>query len=501
MSNHDTNTEQSVLGGLLVDPEEAKKLVRTVVRIFGNRRKAIFYEEEHQAIFETILELHSRGEPTDVLAVSSHLRKRGKKVTSSYLSETVAHALPPTVVEYHARQLRELAVRRNIERFAQILMTKVKGETPTATLIQEMQSRATSLRKEGTPEKPSMTIAESLRTPVIQPAVPIGGGMVIPGRYTILAATDNEGKTTLCTQLGLCGVTATPFLGRFPIPKPVKVLYFCGENSRGDINEKVQKQIAELERMLGRGIEKELQNFRIVEPLDIDFMLNKGKDLSSVSDWLEAWRPNLVFFDPLNNFISGDESLSNDTIARNTAKALNKLASEFRCFPVLTTHFKKENEVRPASIFEKFHGSKYWTNPAAAQIAMERADQKKYASAKKIYFNCKTVGEMPPMLILRNKDTLWYTEISSDELSKAKLVAEDVVEILRRKCGGEAVPSIFEEVAAEELSCTKRQIRELLAAAKRRGLVAKKSGLFSVVEFAKRKGQDLIPREDDRYTV
>ncbi|GAI68729.1 unnamed protein product, partial [marine sediment metagenome] len=53
--------------------------------------------------------------------------------------------------------------------------------------------------------------------------------------------------------------TATSFLGRFPIPKPVRVLYFCGENSRGDINEKAEKQIKELKELLGRGIEEDIK--------------------------------------------------------------------------------------------------------------------------------------------------------------------------------------------------------------------------------------------------
>ncbi|GAG56254.1 unnamed protein product, partial [marine sediment metagenome] len=204
-----------------------------------------------------------------------------------------------------------------------------------------------------------------------------------------------------------------------------------------------------------------------VYPLDIDFMLNKEKDRPLLNSWIETYKPNIVIFDPLNNFISGDESLNNDTIARNTAIALNRLANEFSCFPILTTHLKKETDFKPANIMEMFHGSRYWTNPAASQIAMVRADQKKYAAAKKLHFNCKTITNISPMLILRDKDNLWYEEISLAEISKAKLILKDIIKILNRKFKGNAVPSIFEEVAAKELGCTKRQIRELVKGCQR----------------------------------
>jgi len=51
---------------------------------------------------------------------------------------------------------------------------------------------------------------------------------------------------------------------------------------------------------------------------------------------------------------------------------------------------------------------------------------------------------------------------------------------------GEAIPSIFVEVAAKELSCSQTQIRELLKVAKGRGLIVQKEGMLRVVEIKKR---------------
>ncbi|GAI02155.1 unnamed protein product, partial [marine sediment metagenome] len=165
---------------------------------------------------------------------------------------------------------------------------------------------------------------------------PVKGGLFVPERYTILAAPDGEGKTLFCGQLSLNAITGTTFLGLFPIPKPVKVLYFAGENSRGDMQEKIKRQQEELEKTLGRSIEKELEeNFHWVAPLNINFFLNP-KDKIELHAWLEDHKPDIVIFDPLADFIASNKSLSDDTLARTTAKTLTEIAQKFKCFPIIT---------------------------------------------------------------------------------------------------------------------------------------------------------------------
>ena len=492
MENYDVGKEQTILGSLLSDPTEAKKAIPKLAKIFGSRGEKVFYYEKNRAIYEAIYELYSRGDPVELPAVCFLLKNRKKEIPKSYLAELVSYDLTRVTTEFYAEELSELAIRRELEKLGLGIVDKIESGAATNSLIEGIKEKVGSLRKESTPQKKGMTALESLNTPVIEDPSPIAGGLLVSGRYTILAATDGEGKTTFCLQLALCAVTGTPFLGRFPIKKPVKVLYFCGENSRRDINDKLRKQISQLESLLGREIKEDLRNFRLVEPLDIDFLLDRKRDTPLLNNWLATYRPDIAIFDPLNNFVGDDESLSNDPIARKTAKALNRLAVDFNCFPILTTHFKKEGEVKPSSIFEMFHGSKYWTNPAASQIAVTRASQQKYPAAKKVYFKFKTVTETAPMLMLRDKDNLWYEEISPDEISKAKLTPKDVVEILKRKCNGKAVPSIFAEIAAEELDCSQRQIWELVKVAKVEGLIVKKSGLMKIVDFRKRKEQEFI---------
>lgn len=107
---------------------------------------------------------------------------------------------------------------------------------------------------------------------------------------------------------------------------------------------------------------------------------------------------------------------------------LTELARTFKCFPLLTTHLKKEavNPVTGRSLvtlenaWDMVHGSKYWLNSAVSQIVVIRANLQRYAKAKKIGFKFKTVTEVKPRQVLRNEN-LWYEELLSDEMDKAKL--------------------------------------------------------------------------------
>ncbi len=346
-----------------------------------------------------------------------------------------------------------------------------------------------------TEEKPArvyITGRQLIEEPVRESAAPIGKGFFVSERYTILAASDGEGKTTLCLQLALSAITGTTFLDCFPVPKPVKVLYFCGENSRGDVKAKVEFQKAEIEKILERSIIEDLaKNLVIVEPVNINFLLSQT-DKQELYSWIEDHKPNIVIFDPLADFISSANSISDDRLARGTVKLLTELARTFKCFPLLTTHFKKE-AVNPATgksivtldnAWDMVHGSKYWLNSAVSQIVIIRANLQRYAKAKKLGFKFKTVTSTEPIQVLRNEN-LWYELLPPDEMDRAKLTPKDVKAVLIRRFKGKALPSILEDVAHKELDCTQRQVRDLVKLGKEQGLFWKnKVGQIEVASLA-----------------
>lgn len=334
--------------------------------------------------------------------------------------------------------------------------------------------------KKKTSERIFITGRQLLEEDIMEQPAPIRKGLLVPQRYTILAASDGEGKTIFCTQLTLSAITGTTFLGLFPVPEPVRVLYFCGENSRGDIRTKVQYHRTEIEEILGRDITAELEkNFFLVEPININFWLNP-KDTTELHGWMEDIRPDIVIFDPLADFISSQKSLSDDSLARGTVKILTGIAQKYQCFPILTTHLKKE-AINPSTgrsivtidnCWDFVHGSRYWLNSAAAQVIMIRANLQRYPKAKKLVFKFKIAEPMEPMQILRN-DNLWYEELPSDQMNLASLRAEDVKNILERRCNGQQIEVLLIDAMKKDFGCGVTMARDLIKTALKQKLLYK----------------------------
>jgi replicative DNA helicase len=63
--------EEAVLGALMLD----KEALTDVIDIL---KKQSFYKDDHQMIYEAILDLFQRSEPIDILTVTQELKKRGE---------------------------------------------------------------------------------------------------------------------------------------------------------------------------------------------------------------------------------------------------------------------------------------------------------------------------------------------------------------------------------------------------------------------------------------
>jgi len=156
----------------------------------------------------------------------------------------------------------------------------------------------------------------------------------------------------------------------------------------------------------------------------------------------------------------------------------------------ITTHLRKPTETESKSLSEAkpgkmydsipggisllFHGSRYFTNLAVSKVAMYRKDRQKFETCKWIEFKFKTAETPPNLLVERDRETLWCKETSPGELTK--LLPKDVIWVLRDKCDGKAVPTIFVDVVMETLNCGKTQAKELIKIALDTGLIGKGIG-------------------------
>lgn len=101
--------EQVILGGILLDPEEA------LPKVMERLEPGFFYWKEHRLIYRAILELFDKGEPADLVTVTNRLEEKGQleKVQGRvYLADLLDKVVTTSNIEYYADIVRNKALLR-----------------------------------------------------------------------------------------------------------------------------------------------------------------------------------------------------------------------------------------------------------------------------------------------------------------------------------------------------------------------------------------------------
>lgn len=208
---YDLLAEQSALGGMLLSKDAVADVIEEV-------EAGDFYVPKHEVIFHSILDLFSRGEPTDVITVSDELTKTGQLARAGgaeYLHTLTG--LVPTAANagYYAGIVKEKALlRRLVEVGTRIAQMGYAGEGDVEDLINQAQSEAYSVNaKAASEDYHPLSQAAEAAIEEIQAAqghdgqltgVPTGiieldklTNGLHPGQLIIVAARPGLGKSTL----------------------------------------------------------------------------------------------------------------------------------------------------------------------------------------------------------------------------------------------------------------------------------------------------------------
>jgi len=113
--------EQSVLGGILLDNQG----LNPVLEVITSRD---FYSEAHRRIFEAMINLSDRGEPVDLITLSSILKDRtqlDKAGGAAYLAGLVDNVPSAANIAHYAKIVKEKAILRGLINTA----TEILGKT------------------------------------------------------------------------------------------------------------------------------------------------------------------------------------------------------------------------------------------------------------------------------------------------------------------------------------------------------------------------------------
>src|ERR1043165_6552473 len=102
--------EEAILGALMLE----KKALTDVVEFL---RPEHFYTEQHKEIYQAIIDLFKGSQPVDMRTVVAQLRKNGKLEIvggAYYIAELTSRVSSAANIEYHARIIIEMAIKREL---------------------------------------------------------------------------------------------------------------------------------------------------------------------------------------------------------------------------------------------------------------------------------------------------------------------------------------------------------------------------------------------------
>ena len=239
MLPNDLLSEQSTIGGMLLSQE-------AIAEVFEVVKADDFYAPKHETIFNAILSLYSRGEPTDVITVTDELTKNGELVRAGgadYLHQLTSIVPTAANAPFYAQIVAEKAtLRRLVEVGTRIAQMGYSNEGEVEDLVNRAQEDVYAVTRAGVGED-YVPLFDSIEAAVeeMERAQSRGGDMVgvstgfseldemthglHGGQFIILAARPAVGKSTL----------ALDFARNAAIKHKKPVIFFSLEMGRAEI--------------------------------------------------------------------------------------------------------------------------------------------------------------------------------------------------------------------------------------------------------------------------
>src|ERR671932_1369070 len=212
---HNLLAEQSALGGMLLSPDAVADVLEAVIG-------ADFYVPKHEVIFNAILSLYSRGEPTDAITVGDELTRTGdvQRAGGEGYLHTLTNVVPTAAnAGYYAQIVAEQAVlRRLVDAGTHIAQLGYANEGEPLDLVNQAQAEIYGITRQSAVED-YVPLTEAVTTAIdeIEAAtgrsgeltgVPTGFARLDeltnglhPGQLVIVAARPALGKSTLALDM------------------------------------------------------------------------------------------------------------------------------------------------------------------------------------------------------------------------------------------------------------------------------------------------------------
>lgn len=324
---HSIEAEENLISGCLLD--EGTTIGKCIEAGIAPES---FYDPKHSVIYEHLLKLHGRGAAIEMSVVAEELKKSRQldPIGGYAFLMRVSKQLPTTAqASYFIERVREQSILRNLIRTS----TRTVEECYTFSgdidgfLAEQMERVSTSANGYIAPSLPPRGLSNFKIPADTDRSVLLGHRYLNRGDGAVLVGTSGMGKSALCLQLAITWALGRECFGVKP-NGPLRSLILQSEDSDGDIAE----MWVSMSRVMGltkKEIEQVDERVKIVTE-----RVHRGLGFVNVlRTHAAAHRPDLVWINPLQAFMDGDVTDSQDlgTFLRGH---LNRLNADFAYFLV-----------------------------------------------------------------------------------------------------------------------------------------------------------------------
>lgn len=487
---HSPESEQGVLGAILLDPNMALPLCAEKFKGEGRR---VFYDLRHQTIYDTILELVEDGVAVDVITLQERLKCWGKLEQVggfSYLS-TLPEIVPSAynAPDYIGIVWDKYLLRRMISACTETVGCLYDYEGDVSEIMQQAETAVLNVRR--------MRVEEAIfGMPIgdVQPPMDPDPTEIIRYRYLcqgaglLFVGPTGVGKSSFLIQAAALWANGMDMFGSVP-SRCLRTLIVQAENDAGDVAQ-MRDGICT---GLGFTEEQRHQFFQNVFIYTSRGLTGRRFCQEELARLLDTHSPlDLLMLDPLFAYVGCD--ISNQAGVTDFLRVqLNPLMFDHHCSPFLSHHENKplrgKDKVQQTIGEMAYSGSganelANW--PRAVMVLKGTADPGIYslvAAKRGIRLGWRNGDDVTPIYekpVAHSKQQgliYWRTpdadELPSDDSSSGRPPVYDRQEWLSLIPSGGITPEEFRKQSKSQLGIPERTYWRMLANAKSDGLIFK----------------------------
>lgn len=386
------------------------------------------------------------------------------------ICEDITHVCSFTASDCRDR-LKQCYLRRAED---ELTKSREAGEIDRATLIDKLSK----LETHATGDKPKLTMrspGEILAMTFSSDDILLENGYLSRGDALVIAGQGGIGKSRIVMQLAICCVTGLPFFGWKTHATGSKWLILQTENS----NRRLQADFrAMLSEMPGLGIKAVNEGIRIhtLEADEDSFVtLSDPGAVQRIEDAIKEFNPDVVVFDVLRDFATGD--LNSDSDMAATCAAIGRITRKGnpKRIPLVIHHALtgKSGAARATGFDRSGFGrnSKVLQGWARAQINIAPHSGEDNEVLIVTSGKANNVQEFQPKAVRLNQDILmyapddsidldeWRNAVGADAKSKAPSITVAHVVAAIKESGGDGISKadlqkrLQAETAASRAQC------------------------------------------------